>query len=69
LARNASSTLRHDDFISPDAQFPDTPFYIESHMRHGGLHGGKTVHSNAVDKSGWASINIPLKASMRNRVC
>ena len=59
--------VTHDDFISPDAQFPDTPFYIESHMATAALHGGKTVHSNAVDKSGWASIYIPLKASMRNR--
>ena len=59
--------VTHDDFISPEAQFPDTHFYIEPHMATAALHGGKTVHSSAVDKSGWASIYIPLKASMRNR--
>jgi len=59
--------VTHDDFISPEAQFPDTHFFIESHMATAALHGGKTIHSAAIDKSGWASIYIPLKASMRNR--
>ena len=59
--------VTHDDFISPEAQYPEIPFFIESHMATAALHGGKTVHSAAVDKSGWASIYIPLKASMRNR--
>jgi two-component system sensor histidine kinase KdpD len=59
--------VTHDLFISPDARFPGTPFFIESHMATAALHGGKTVHSAAVDKSGWASIYIPLKASMRSR--
>jgi two-component system sensor histidine kinase KdpD len=59
--------VTHDDFISAEAQFPNTNFFIESHMATAAIQGGKTVHSSAVDKSGWASIYIPLKASMSNR--
>jgi two-component system sensor histidine kinase KdpD len=59
--------VTHDDFILPEAQFPEAQFFIETHMATAALQGGKTVHSSAVDKSGWASIYLPLKASMRNR--
>jgi two-component system sensor histidine kinase KdpD len=59
--------VTNEDFISADAQFPNANFFIESHMATAAMHGGKTVHSAAIDKTGWASIYIPLKASMRNR--
>jgi len=59
--------VTHDDFISSDTKFSGTDFFIEPHIATAVLQGGKTVHSSAFDKSGWASIYIPLKASMRTR--
>jgi len=59
--------ITHDDFIPAEGHYPGIDFFIESHMATAALHGHKTVHSSAVDKTGWASIYIPLRASMRNR--
>jgi two-component system, OmpR family, sensor histidine kinase KdpD len=59
--------ITNDDFIPSDGHYPDIDFFIESHMATAALLGSKTVHSTAVDKSGWASIYIPLRAAMRKR--
>lgn len=66
---NAESTivLPDDHPAQQDGSQAAPAFRIEPHLAAIALHNGETVHTNELSSGGYASLYLPLRASMRIR--